>query len=172
VRPRRHAALLRGPSTSPLGAMSGRYAKFYAVLYRKLVREYGPLDAKTLMAIIGFNAGGPVSLCRVRSRQLYVTCELCFYPKQIRSTEGLRFELMSRIRLSQQRMHILLTRLSEFSFQEQLGDTHTIDVSAVMQGGPKIVRLELYSMSRIKRRRYGIYQVVSARAPNNRWRGP
>jgi hypothetical protein len=38
---------------------------FYNALFAPLVARHGPLDAAALTAIVGFDAGGPISLCTI-----------------------------------------------------------------------------------------------------------
>jgi hypothetical protein len=42
---------------------------FYGALFKPIEKELGPLDDDTLAAIIGFTAGGPVSLCFVGKKE-------------------------------------------------------------------------------------------------------
>lgn len=56
------------------------YHKFYKKLFRPIDERIGPIDAAAIMAIVGFDCGGPISLWTVgRGREqyvTYVTCEL------------------------------------------------------------------------------------------------
>ena len=75
---------------------------FYDALFAPLVERHGPLDAATLTAIVGFDAGGPISLCTIgrdrRARLItYVTCELAVRPEQVESGFG-RCTNFSRLR--------------------------------------------------------------------------
>jgi hypothetical protein len=67
----------------------------YQALFASLVAAYGPLDAETITGVIGFSAGGPVSLCTIETRGVIVTCELSVYPEQRTSAEGLKYEFLS-----------------------------------------------------------------------------
>jgi hypothetical protein len=147
--------------------VSERYIKFYRALYRDVEREFGPFEGETRTAIIGFSAGGPVSYQKVLGKPVYATCELSQYSEQVRSTDGLKFELLARMRVDEDQIQSLFTGLGNLSQQARLGDGHTIDVSGLSGvSGLGVVSLKLYSTSRIGLRRYGVYEVVRAAAPN------
>jgi len=62
------------------------YQRFYKQLFQPIEERIGPVDETTIMAIIGFDCGGPVSLCTVgRGRKpfvTYITCELAVRDEQ------------------------------------------------------------------------------------------
>lgn len=133
----------------------------YDVLFRDFVAAFGELDDDTLTSVIGFSAGGPVSLCRVRGQSVFVTCELSMYGEQLASSEGLKFELMYRGEDNADHAQALLSALGDLSFDAELGDGHSIDVSQVTYpGGPRRVRLALHSQCGHAGGRFGIYDVV------------
>ena len=39
------------------------YKPFYHALYAPLIRNIGPIDKNMMVAIIGFDAGGPLNFC-------------------------------------------------------------------------------------------------------------
>lgn len=135
----------------------------YASLFSKIEAEFGPAHPNTLTAIIGFTAGGPVSVRRFGKAPVYVTCELSLNPAQQLSAQGLRYEFMSRLPLTDVDTQDLLTSLGALSLKSKLGDRHTIDVSAVSPS-PNIrkVQLSLVASSDIGGMKYGIYEVCSA----------
>ena len=147
--------------------MSDRSRSFYQSLFRKVVRDCGALDANTRTAIIGFSGGGPVSFVKVAEKPIFVTCELSQYSEQVRSVEGLKFELLARMRVTEDETRSLFTGLGNLSMQARLGDGHTIDVSS-LSGVESlgIVTLRIFSTSRFRLRRYGIYEVVRVTTPN------
>lgn len=73
------------------------YNRFYKQLFQPIEERIGPIDEATIMAIIGFDCGGPVSLCTVgRGREpfvTYVTCELAVREEQKPAGSG-RYEVM------------------------------------------------------------------------------
>jgi hypothetical protein len=135
----------------------------YASLFAGLEREFGPVSSDTLTGIIGFSAGGPVSMCRVGNGEVYVTCELSLTPEQKRSSQGLQFELLSRLPLSPVDTQDFLTSIGSLSLDAKLGDRHTIDVAAVSPSS-KInkIRLKLHTSCEIDGSQYGIYEVCNA----------
>jgi hypothetical protein len=139
-------------------------AAHYAALYADLQREVGALGDETSTGIIGFGAGGPVSMVRVPGKPIHVTCELSLYPDQIPSTEGERYEFLCRIPLPDTQVQSLLTALGNLSMEAELGHGHTVDVSGV-SGAPSlsVVTLERYSSSKIGQATYGIYEIVAGR---------
>ena len=62
------------------------YNRFYKQLFQPIEERIGPVDEATIMAIIGFDCGGPVSLCTVgRARVPFVLmspCELAVREEQ------------------------------------------------------------------------------------------
>jgi hypothetical protein len=146
--------------------VSDRLKSFYQTLFRKVNRECGPFDGNTRTAIIGFSAGGPVSFFKVAGKPIFATCELSQYPEQVRSVEGLKFEFLVKMRLAESEIYSLFTGLGNLSMQSRLGDGHTIDVSSLSGvSNLSVVRLRLYSSSRFRLRRYGVYEVVRAASP-------
>jgi hypothetical protein len=145
--------------------VSDRVDQFYRALFRKLNREFGSFEANTRTAVIGFSAGGPVSFSKVVGKSVFATCELSQYPEQVRSVEGLQYEFFTRMRLSEAEIYSLFTGLGALSMQARLGDGHTIDVS-VLDGirDLKVIQLKLYSRSRLRLGRYGVYEVVRVAA--------
>ena len=132
----------------------------YAALFSDLEQRYGPVSETTRTGVIGFSAGGPVSICQMGIEKNFVTCELSLYPEQKLSSQGLRYEFLSRLDLSVEGSHRLLTALGNFSMEAKLGHSHTVDVSAVMPPNTvSTVRLFLVSRCEISGTKYGIYEV-------------
>lgn len=142
------------------------YKKFYADLFAKIVNEYGELDPETLTAVIGFSGGGPVSLNKISSENLFVTCELALYPEQKLSAEQLRYEFMATEFSDAGWCQSVFTALGNLSFNAILGDKHTIDITGVSESGPKLIRLSLFSKCVINGEQYGIYKVSPVQASN------
>ena len=145
------------------------YQAHFDELFRALEIENGKLDELTLGSIIGFDAGGPVSLSSIANRKLFVTCELSLYPEQLASAEGFNYELLVRGWLSESLSRELLTALGGISMRAKLGHGHTIDVSGVMPAdAPDVVRLLEYSRTSIGARKFGVYEVVDATSASGR----
>jgi|HubBroStandDraft_5_1064220.scaffolds.fasta_scaffold05226_3 hypothetical protein len=137
----------------------------YAALFADAEREFGPTSAQTLSGIVGFSAGGPVSMCRLGTGDVYVTCELSLAPDQKVSKQGLRYELLSRLPLSESDTQDLLTGIGSLSLDAVLGDRHTVDVRAISPSPDiKKIRLKLFSSCDIGGVGYGIYEVCNADA--------
>jgi hypothetical protein len=134
------------------------YRQHYAVLFDRLEDEFGRLEPETITGIIGFSAGGPVSMCKLTQAALFVTCELSMYDEQKPSSDGIRFELFSKDDLNEKQAQTILTALGAFSMDAQLGNNHTVDVS-VAEASVDVIKLELYSTSEIDSHRYGLYRV-------------
>lgn len=138
------------------------YKKFYTDIFEQIVNEYGELDSETLTAIIGFSGGGPVSLNKISSKNLFVTCELALYPEQKLSTEDLRYEFMATEFSDAKWCQSVFTALGNLSFNAVLGDKHTIDIAGISEGGPKLIKLSLFSRRVIDGEKYGIYKISPA----------
>ena len=137
-------------------------ATHYAALYADLQREVGVLGDETATGIIGFGAGGPVSMVMIPGKPIYVTCELSLYPEQVPSNEGERYELLCRLPVTESQAQSLLTALGNLSMNAELGHGHTIDVSAISgESGLSLVTLKHYSTSKIGNAAYCIYEVVA-----------
>jgi hypothetical protein len=134
--------------------------KHYEELFRELERKHGRLDKATLTAIVGFSAGGPVSLSQLAKKNIYVTCELSLYPQQKASEEGLKFELLSLGAFDAITCRALFTALGRLSMTDALGHDHTVDVQDVVEARPAQVRLRLFSECEIGGGKFGVYEVV------------
>ncbi len=151
----------RPPLSQTLGIMNS-VTKHYDTLFAKVVSTFGALRSEIMSAIIGFGVGGPVSVAVVDGKPVYVTCELSLYPEQLPSVEGERFELLMESPLNQSEIQDLLSALGRLSFNTQLGDGHTIDVSGISPpNGPKLVSLQHFSSVSTPTGQFGIYQVIS-----------
>jgi len=137
------------------------YQQHYARLFDQLEDEYGKLDAHTITAIVGFSAGGPVSMRARNTARLFVTCELSVYEEQQTSTDGLRFEFFSKDEFAEEQARAIFTALGNLAMEAQLGNNHTIDVSQIAEGGTNVVGLHLFSRVTFEDREYGLYRVRS-----------
>jgi hypothetical protein len=99
-------------------------------------------------------------MCQVGVDSHFVTCEFSLYPEQKLSSQNLRYELISRMNLSVENSHKLLTALGNCSMEAKLGHSHTVDVSAFMPPDTaSTVRLLLLSQREIGGAQYGVYEV-------------
>jgi hypothetical protein len=135
-------------------------SQHYKALFAQLEAELGALASETSTGIVGFSAGGPVSVRRVASLDAYVTCELSLYPEQLASAEGENFELLARLPLTDSQAQALLTALGNLSMDARLGHGHTVDVAGVSgAGGLTVVRLSHYSSAVVDGKPFGVYEV-------------
>ncbi|MDZ4299006.1 MAG: hypothetical protein U0998_03755 [Moraxellaceae bacterium] len=123
------------------------YEKLYADLFSQVVNEYGELDPETLTAIVGFSSGEPISLNKITSKNLFITCEFALYQGQKLSTEKLRYELMATEFPDAEWCRSVFTALGNLSSNAALGDKHTIDISGISENGPKLIKLSLFPKS-------------------------
>src|SRR5262245_7468527 len=75
------------------------YQEFYRQLFVPLEASIGPIDRDTIVAIIGFDGGGPLNFCTIGCERsgpciTYVSCELAVRDEQIPCEFG-RYELLS-----------------------------------------------------------------------------
>ncbi len=134
------------------------YDQHYKSLFADLEKEFGTLDAETVVATIGFSAGGPVNLCRRLEAKLFVTCELSVYDKQKTSMDGIKFELFSKDDFDETTARAVFTAIGNLSMHAQLGHRHTVDVT-IAETSVNIVMLELFSTTDIDGQQFGLYRV-------------
>jgi len=106
------------------------YQRFYKQLFLPIEERIGHVDEASIMAIIGFDCGGPVTLCTVgRGREpfvTYVTCELSVRDDQKPADFG-RYEVMMTCD-DERWAHKILTKLGQMSLEGVFGHGHTIDI--------------------------------------------
>jgi hypothetical protein len=109
------------------------YQRFYKQLFQPIEDRIGHVDEASMMAIIGFDCGGPVTLCTVgRGREqfvTYVTCELSVRDEQKPAEFG-RYEVMMTCD-DERWAHKILTKLGQMSLEGVFGHGHTIDIESV-----------------------------------------
>ena len=110
------------------------YQRFYKQLFQPIEERIGPIDAATIMAIIGFDCGGPVSVCTVgrgcEAFVTYVTCELAVREEQKPTAFG-RYEVMMTCD-DEQWAHNILTKIGQMSLESAFGQGHTVDIGQVV----------------------------------------
>jgi hypothetical protein len=121
------------------------YRRFYKQLF------IGHVDEASIMAIIGFDCGGPVTLCTVgRGREpfvTYVTCELSVRDEQKPAEFG-RYEVMMTCD-DERWAHNILTKLGQMSLERAFGHGHTIDISPVVGADCPIQGLVVEEFARV-----------------------
>lgn len=152
------ATCLSVPDTSTFDRMST--SEHYEALFSDLQREIGPLGPLTTTGIVGFSAGGPVSILGVPGKNVYVTCELSLYQEQIPNTAGERYEFLTELPLEERDAQILLTELGNLSMEARLEHGHTVDVSPVCEvPGVKVVRLQQRASCTTEDGNFGVLEV-------------
>ena len=133
----------------------------YDALFSPLVSANGSLDPETLTGLVGFTAGGPVSVATIRAAGICATCELSLNPKQVPSVEGLHFELFT-VGCDPDAAQSVLTAIGDLSLDTALGHAHTVGIAPLSLHGVETVRLELYSQCEVRGAKYGLFRVASS----------
>ena len=127
------------------------YKRFYKQLFQPIEERVGHVDEASIMAIIGFDCGGPVTLCTVgRGRGqfvTYVTCELSVRDEQKPAESG-RYEMMMTCD-DEWWAHKILTKLGQMSLESVFGHGHTIDISRVVDADCPIQGLVVEEFARV-----------------------
>ena len=127
------------------------YQRFYKQLFQPIEERIGRVDEASIMGIIGFDCGGPVSVCTVgRGRDhfvTYVTCELAVREEQ-RPTEFGRYEVMMTCD-DERWAHKILTKLGQMSLESVFGHGDTIDISPVVDADCPIQGLVVEEFARV-----------------------
>jgi len=144
--------------------------RLYNELFKPVIEEFGPLDPATLTSIIGFDAGGPVSLCTVGRSQrrqfvTYVTCELALRDDQQVSEIG-RYELLVTCD-DEDWARSILTNVGQMTIEVAFGNGHTLDIGPWVEAGDSIQGLlfEQFSELRLERNEYAIFRVHGVSRP-------
>src|SRR5687767_6103085 len=110
------------------------YNRFYAQLYRPIEERIGRVDEATIMAIVGFDCGGPVSLCTVGYGReqfvTYVTCELSVRDEQQPAGFG-RYEVMMTCD-DEAWARKILTKIGQMSLESVFEHGHTVDIGEIV----------------------------------------
>jgi hypothetical protein len=127
--------------TSSKKASPTKHERFYRQLFAPLEKLIGPIGRDTLVAIIGFDAGGPLNFCTIGKGSgkpfvTYVSCELAVRPEQKPSESG-RYELL--IACDDERwVRSVLSDVGRMSLDEAFGHHHTLDIGPLVGPDPPI----------------------------------
>jgi hypothetical protein len=106
------------------------YDEHYEALFRPVVERVGPLDPETLTSIVGFDAGGPVSMCTVglgrAAFPTFVTCELSVREDQKTGASD-PFDLLITCN-DEDFARRTLTAIGDLSLSSSLGHGHTVSL--------------------------------------------
>jgi hypothetical protein len=127
------------------------YQRFDKQLFQPVEERIGHVDEASIMAIIGFDCGGPVTICTVgRGRErfvTYVTCELSVRDKQLPAEFG-RYEVMMTCD-DERWAHNILTKLAHMSLECVFRQGHTIDISPVVGADCSVQGLVVEEFARV-----------------------
>ncbi|HEY2787524.1 MAG TPA: suppressor of fused domain protein [Fimbriiglobus sp.] len=113
------------------------YKQFYETLYAPLAASIGPIDKNTIVAIIGFDAGGPLNFCTIGVDSgskiiTYVSCELAVREEQVPAKQGgYRYEFLSSCN-DEKWVRKVLTNLGRMSMDVGFDHGHTVDIGPVV----------------------------------------
>lgn len=107
------------------------YAEFYRQLLRPLEPDLGSADPLTITAIVGFDAGGPLSFCSFGrdgpiERRAYVSCELALRDDQPPSAVG-RYELLAHC-ANEDWVRCVVSDIGRMSLDVAFDDGHSLDI--------------------------------------------
>ena len=146
------------------------YEKFYRRLFVPLESIHGPIDGDTIVAIIGFEAGGPLNFCtfgRESSDRFitYVSCELAVREEQQPSEFG-RYELL--IACDDERwVRGIVSDIGRMSFEVPFGHGQTMDIGPWVESGESIqgIVFEKVCATKIDRKPYGVMRIIGVTRP-------
>jgi hypothetical protein len=133
-------------------------------MFRPLAKAVGPIDRDTIVALIGFDFGGPLNFCTIGAKKknhvvTYVSCELAVRKEQVPSSRG-RFELMCHCD-DEKWVRRVLSKIGEMSLEAQFDHLHTIDMSPVVGRKAKLqgIVLERFATTKINSTIFSIVRV-------------
>ena len=146
------------------------YSSFYKNLYSPLVRSIGTIDPKTIVAIIGFDCGGPLNFCTIGAENstgliTYISCELALNKSQKPNSSG-RYEFLTTCN-DERWARRILTEMGRMSCRGAFDDNHTVDFGPlvepddVIQGA--IMKVECKTV--IDEKVYGIIRCIGITRP-------
>jgi Suppressor of fused protein (SUFU) len=141
------------------------YQRFYRELFAPLEAEIGPIDRHTIIAIIGFDCGGPLNFSTIGSERgerviTYVSCELAVREEQVPSDLG-RYELLCSCD-NEQWVRSKVTNLGRMSLETKFGHGHTVDMGEVVGPDATIqgVVFEAQYSAIIDGQTYGVFRII------------
>jgi hypothetical protein len=138
---------------------------FYETLTAPVEAVFGKRDPMTLSAIVGFSAGGPVSLFTFGAKSgakfvTYLSCELACYEDQKRSSAG-PFELLMTCN-DEAFARTAMTAVGDVSLAAPLDDGHSIDLGPKLDEASPLqgVVLERFSTTTFGRKPYAVLRAI------------
>jgi hypothetical protein len=125
----------------------------------------GPLDPEALIAIVGFDVGGPLSFCTFSRAaparfMTYVSCELAVRSEQRPSSVG-RYELL--VTCNDERwVRSVVSDIGRMSMEVAFDHGHTLDIGAWVDSAATIqgIVFETLYKTLIEHRPYGILRII------------
>ena len=114
------------------------YRSFYKQIYAPLEATHGQIDTNTIVAIIGFDAGGPLNFCTIgrdvgSSIVTYVSCELAVRDEQLPNDNG-RYELLASCD-QEDWVRSILSNIGRMSLETVFNDGDTMDIGGWVNDG-------------------------------------
>lgn len=146
------------------------YQRFYQQLYAPLAATHGPVDRDTLMALVGFDEGGPLNFCTIgrdtRAPVItYVSCELAVREAQVPNATG-RYELLASCE-QEDWVRGILSNIGRMTLETAFNDGDTMDIGSWVNEGwfkPRpVIRGVLFkteATARVDGNRYGILRCI------------
>ncbi len=147
-----------------------QYEEFYSQMFQPLEARFGVVDAETIVPIVGFDAGGPLSFCtfgnqkhsRVRT---FVTCELACRAEQKPTSTG-RYELLVSCD-DENWVRSIVSDIGRMSLEVKFDSGHTLDISPWVGDTANIqgVMFEKLCVTAIEGKFYCILLVIGVTRP-------
>lgn len=141
------------------------YNEFYRELFVPLQALHGPIDPYTIIAIIGFDMGGPLNFCTIGRENnsgciTYVSCELAVREEQHSSEFG-RFELLATCD-DERWVRSIVSDIGRMTLDATFGDSHTMDIGPCVEPDAPLqgVVLEKVCGCQIAGEMFGILRVI------------
>jgi hypothetical protein len=146
------------------------YHVFYRHLFAPLEALLGPINRDTIVAIVGFDAGGPLNFCTIEGQgggpcTTYVSCELVVRENQKPSEFG-RYELMSTCD-DERWVRSIVSDIGRMTLETAFGHGHTMDISGWAGLGDPVqgVIFEEACRCRIGGVPFGVLRVIGVSRP-------
>jgi hypothetical protein len=141
------------------------YRPFYQRLFAAFEQSIGRIDKDTIVALIGFDAGGPLNFCTIgrdRGDQFvtYLSCELAVRPEQ-RPSEFGRYELMISCD-NEEWARWIVSDIGRMSLETAFGNHHSLDIGPWVPASDPIqgVVFEKACATELDGARYGILRCI------------
>jgi Suppressor of fused protein (SUFU) len=138
---------------------------FYMQIFASIEAEVGPVDPISLVAIVGFDAGGPLTFRTFGAKTgdacvTYLSCELAVREDQ-RPSEFGRYELLATCD-DEAWVRSVVSDIGRMTLEAAFGNGHTMDIGAWVEGDDSIqgVVFEKAVSVRIDGESFGVMRVI------------